>query len=96
MPALFIRSPSPPGRAGAGRDTPPAGARGPTVGSWSAAGRTTSIHLLRTGVRYAFTDRLASRDMGKGCLRFRDPARIDFTLVRDLLRATAATRGTPC
>lgn len=47
-------------------------------------------------VRDAFTDRLASHDMGRHCLRFRDPRRIDFTLVRDLLRATAATRGTAC
>ncbi|MFJ6614945.1 iron chaperone [Streptomyces sp. NPDC091289] len=55
-----------------------------------------SFYLLRTDVRDAFADRLASHDMGKGCLRFRNPRKIDFTLVRDLLRATAATRGTPC
>lgn len=52
-----------------------------------------SVYLLRTDVRDAFADRLAGHDMGKGCLRFRTPEKIDFTLVRDLLRATAATRG---
>ncbi|MFF8965753.1 iron chaperone [Streptomyces globisporus] len=55
-----------------------------------------SIYLLRTDVRDAFADRPASHDMGKGCLRFRRPQKIDFELVRDLLRATAATPGTPC
>ncbi|WP_206045704.1 hypothetical protein [Nocardia mangyaensis] len=39
-------------------------------------------------VRDAFADRLASHDMGKGCLRFRTGA--DFDLVRDLLRANAS------
>ncbi|MFD3975099.1 iron chaperone [Streptomyces cyaneofuscatus] len=52
-----------------------------------------SVYLLRTDLRDAFADRLAGHDMGKGCLRFRTPEKIDFTLVRDLLRATAATRG---
>ncbi len=48
---------------------------------------------MRTDVRSAFADRLAGHDMGKGCLRFRTPERVDFELIRDLLRATAAERG---
>lgn len=55
-----------------------------------------SFYLLRTDVREAFADRLAGHDMGKGCLRFRRPEKIDFALLRDLLRATAAGRGTAC
>lgn len=55
-----------------------------------------SFYLLRTDVRRAFEARLASQDMGKGCLRFRKPAQIDFDLVRDLLRATAKAPGTVC
>jgi len=55
-----------------------------------------SLYLLRTDVRDAFADRLAGHDMGKGCLRFRTPEKIDFTLVRDLLRTTAATPGPAC
>jgi uncharacterized protein YdhG (YjbR/CyaY superfamily) len=55
-----------------------------------------SFYLLRTDVRDAFAERLADQDMGKGCLRFRKPEHIDFDLVRDLLRATAASRGTVC
>ncbi|MGW4227813.1 iron chaperone [Streptomyces sp. NPDC004980] len=55
-----------------------------------------SFYLLRTDVRDAFADRLAGHDMGKGCLRFRRPEKIDFVLLRDLLRATEAGRGTAC
>ncbi|WP_097247276.1 iron chaperone [Nocardia amikacinitolerans] len=54
-----------------------------------------SVYLLRTDLREAFAERLARHDMGKGCLRFRKPELIDFDLVRDLMRATAATRGGP-
>lgn len=55
-----------------------------------------SFYLMRTDVRDAFEERLAEQDMGKGCLRFRKPENVDFGLVRDLLRATAATRGKAC
>ncbi|MFC9341684.1 iron chaperone [Streptomyces sp. NPDC057020] len=55
-----------------------------------------SFYLMRGDVREAFAERLAGEDMGKGCLRFRKPERIDFALVRDLLRATAVRPGTVC
>ncbi|WP_329161264.1 DUF1801 domain-containing protein [Streptomyces sp. NBC_01717] len=55
-----------------------------------------SFYLLRSDVREAFAERLAGCDMGKACLRFRKPENIDFDLVRDLLRATAAGPGTVC
>ncbi|MET8825324.1 DUF1801 domain-containing protein [Streptomyces sp. NPDC004610] len=55
-----------------------------------------SLYLMRPDVRDAFAERLAGQDMGKGCLRFRRPERIDYDLVRDLLRATAAAPGPVC
>jgi uncharacterized protein YdhG (YjbR/CyaY superfamily) len=55
-----------------------------------------SFYILRTDVRKAFEERLAGHDVGKGCLRFRKPEKIDFDLVRDLLRATAQKPGTIC
>ncbi|MGW1410828.1 iron chaperone [Streptomyces sp. NPDC002403] len=55
-----------------------------------------SFYLLRSDVRETFTERLAGLDMGKGCLRFRKPEKIDFVLLRDLLRATAAGTGKIC
>ncbi|MFD3843977.1 iron chaperone [Streptomyces sp. NPDC058642] len=55
-----------------------------------------SFYLLRSDVREAFAERLAGYDMGKGCLRFRRPETMDFVLLRDLLRATAARPGKTC
>ncbi|MCX5402596.1 DUF1801 domain-containing protein [Streptomyces sp. NBC_00335] len=55
-----------------------------------------SVYLLREDVREAFAERLAGHDMGKGCLRFRKPEKIDFALLQDLLRATAAGPGKAC
>ena len=55
-----------------------------------------SFYLMRGDVREAFAERLAGYDMGKGCLRFRKAGAIDFDLLRDLLRATAARPGTVC
>jgi uncharacterized protein YdhG (YjbR/CyaY superfamily) len=55
-----------------------------------------SFYLLRTDVRKAFEQRLDGQDMGKGCLRFRTPEKVDFDLVRDLLAATADGTGKVC
>ena len=55
-----------------------------------------SFYLMRSDVRAAFEERLAAQDMGKGCLRFRKPEAIDFVLLTDLLRATAARTGQIC
>ncbi|MFF0210591.1 iron chaperone [Streptomyces althioticus] len=52
-----------------------------------------SFYLLRGDVRDAFAERPAGQGMGKSCLRFCRPGSVDLGLVRDLLRATAATSG---
>jgi uncharacterized protein YdhG (YjbR/CyaY superfamily) len=64
--------------------------------AYASQKRYLSFYLLRTDVRDAFTDRLAGRDMGKGCLRFSTPASVDLDLVRDLARATADSGGAVC
>lgn len=55
-----------------------------------------SFYLMRADVRDAFEEQLAGQDMGKGCLRFRKTESIDFELLRQLLRATAARPGPVC
>ncbi|MFD9412840.1 DUF1801 domain-containing protein [Streptomyces sp. NPDC059989] len=65
--------------------------------AWANQKQYISVYLLRTDVRDAFADRLAAHDMGKACLRFRHPDKVDFPLLHDLLRATAkAPRGRIC
>ncbi|MFF4455087.1 DUF1801 domain-containing protein [Streptomyces goshikiensis] len=63
--------------------------------AWANQKQYVSFYLLRTDVRDAFAERLAAHDMGKVCLRFRRVDRIDFDLLRGLLRATAAAPPGP-
>ncbi len=60
--------------------------------AWANQKQYISFYLLRTDIRDAFAARLAPHDMGKACLRFRNPAKVDFDLLRDLLRATASAQ----
>src|SRR5262249_15157463 len=52
-----------------------------------------SFYLMRSDVREAFAAQLAGQNIGKGCLRFRGAESVDFDLLRELLRATAAASG---
>ncbi|MFD5511049.1 DUF1801 domain-containing protein [Streptomyces sp. NPDC059761] len=63
--------------------------------AWANQKQYISVYLMRTDVRDAFADRLAGHDMGKACLRFRRPETVDFTLLRDILRATASAPPGP-
>jgi len=69
---------------------------GVTEIAYAAQKRYLSFYLMRRDVREAFEDRLADQDMGKGCLRFSTPKKVDLTLIRDLTRATAAAEGPVC
>lgn len=55
-----------------------------------------SLYVVRTDVVDAHAEQLKSHNMGKGCLRFRNPDKIDFDLVQSMLRMTAATPGEIC
>jgi uncharacterized protein YdhG (YjbR/CyaY superfamily) len=55
-----------------------------------------SLYVVRTDVRDAHAEQLKGHDMGKSCLRFRGPDKIDFDLVQSMLRMTAATPGKVC
>jgi uncharacterized protein YdhG (YjbR/CyaY superfamily) len=62
------------------------------VGGFAFASQKQYISLyVSSDVRDAHARQLESHDMGKSCLRFRNPDKIDFDLVRSLLKATAAT-----
>ena len=43
-----------------------------------------------------FAERLADVDCGKGCIRYRKPAAIDFDLVRDILKDVRARTEAMC
>ena len=57
-----------------------------------------ALYILRTDVMNTHRDRLTARgiSLGKGCIRYSKPERIDFEVVESLLRATVESTGAVC
>jgi uncharacterized protein YdhG (YjbR/CyaY superfamily) len=64
--------------------------------AFASQARYISLYILKTDVVKAHAAALAGLDVGKGCIRFPNPARIDFAVVRSLLAATARSSGHVC
>ena len=64
--------------------------------AWASQKRYISLYVMRAGVLDAHRAQLADLDVGKGCIRYRSPAAVDFTVVRSVLTAVAASRGPVC
>ena len=57
-----------------------------------------ALYILRTDVMNTYREQLQGKgiSLGKGCIRYSKPERIDFTLVERMLRATVDTTGPVC
>lgn len=55
-----------------------------------------ALYVLKEGVMNAYRDRFSKSAMGKGCLRLRNPAKIDFDLIREILVASYESDEEPC
>jgi uncharacterized protein YdhG (YjbR/CyaY superfamily) len=55
-----------------------------------------ALYILRKDVLDDHRDAFPASALGKGCIRFRNPATIDFAVVRALLERTAAATGEVC
>ena len=57
-----------------------------------------SLYILRTDVMNVYRDSLEAKgvSLGKGCIRYSRPERIDFKLVEKMLNATQETTGEVC
>lgn len=55
-----------------------------------------SLYVLRKNVLDRFRDELTTANLGKGCIRYSTPAKIDFDVVRRLLAASVAADGPIC
>ncbi|HEY0602010.1 MAG TPA: DUF1801 domain-containing protein [Herpetosiphonaceae bacterium] len=55
-----------------------------------------SLYILKEDVVKAHRDALAGLDVGKGCIKYTRPARIDFDVVRRLLIATRESPEGAC
>ena len=55
-----------------------------------------SLYVLKQDVLEAHRDRLAGLNVGKGCIRYPSPAKVDLHVVRSMLEATAVSGGPVC
>jgi uncharacterized protein YdhG (YjbR/CyaY superfamily) len=55
-----------------------------------------SLYVLKRPVLDAHRAELAGLNLGKGCVRYRTPERIDWLVVTSLLRETAESGATIC
>jgi len=55
-----------------------------------------SLYILRKDVLDRFRDQLGTANLGKGCIRFSNPAQVDFEVVRRMLEASVQAEGRIC
>ncbi len=55
-----------------------------------------ALYILRTDVLNPDRDRFSPSAIGKGCIRYANPRKIDFGLIEKMLIQTAQTRGPVC
>ena len=55
-----------------------------------------SLYILRTDVMNVYRDLFPKSSVGKGCIRYANPAKIDFGIVEAMLKATAETEAPVC
>jgi hypothetical protein len=55
-----------------------------------------ALYILRKDVLDTHRSAFPASALGKGCIRFRNPATINFTIVRALLEGTASASGEIC
>lgn len=55
-----------------------------------------SLYILKQDVFEASRPRLDGLNLGKGCIRYSKPEKIDFSVVRDMLEATRESTAPIC
>jgi uncharacterized protein YdhG (YjbR/CyaY superfamily) len=55
-----------------------------------------SFYVLRTDVLDQYRDQFPASAIGKGCIRYRNPDRIDFSMVQEMLVKTNKSTGEVC
>jgi uncharacterized protein YdhG (YjbR/CyaY superfamily) len=64
--------------------------------AWASQEQYISLYVMRAEVLDAHRRQLAGPDVGKGCIRYRSRAAVNFTVVRSMLTAVAASHGPVC
>jgi len=68
---------------------------GPPVFSYNSQVQYISLYAGKAAIE-AFRDRLKGASLGGGCIRFRNPDKIDFDLVADILKHVRTNKGAGC
>ena len=55
-----------------------------------------SLYILRTDVLDQYRDQFPASAIGKGCVRYRNPNKINFELVEEMLEKTNISTGEVC
>ena len=55
-----------------------------------------ALYILRKPVMDAYREQLKGLSIGKGCIRYTKPEKVDFSLVEKLLRDTEQAEGPIC
>jgi uncharacterized protein YdhG (YjbR/CyaY superfamily) len=55
-----------------------------------------ALYVMKGDVVERYREALAGCSVGKGCIRFQSPARMDFNLIRRMLKDTVKSSALPC
>ena len=55
-----------------------------------------ALYILKKDVLDEFRNALSAASIGKGCIRFAKPEKIDFEAIERLLRRNAEAKSPPC
>ena len=55
-----------------------------------------ALYVMKAAVVEHFRGKLGASSIGKGCIRFTNPDKIDFEMLRELLRMNVKSKSAPC
>jgi uncharacterized protein YdhG (YjbR/CyaY superfamily) len=55
-----------------------------------------SVYILRKDVLDKYRDELTTKNVGKGCIRYNNPEKIDFDIIEKMLKASTKSEGAIC
>ena len=64
--------------------------------AFASQARYISIYVLRKDVLDQYRAALTTRSVGKGCIRYTNPDKIDYDVLRSILAASAVAAGPIC
>lgn len=64
--------------------------------SFASQKNNVALYILRKDVLDAHRDHFAASNIGKGCIRYKNPAKIGYDVVAQMFIATRESKGEVC